>query len=208
MVFSTSKEVCKEFQSRNFYVYSPLSIQSCLTMVYMGAEGSTADSIAHVLEYNQTLNKVDIAYLIKNLMEQGKEDESIEVANTILVDKEWKINNLYEKIIKTYFHSSIESLKHENDEKLVKAINAWVNSNTHGRITEIITKEALFNVEKNDRKKLILLDCIYFKGRWAYQFDKVLTKPRKFWVTKEEFVLVDTMEITVCFHILFIESFM
>lgn len=166
-------------------------------MVYMGAEGATADSIAKVLEYNRTLNKVDIACLIKLLMEQGEEDDSIEVANTILVDSNSKISNLYQKIMKTYFHSSIEPLNHRNDEKLIKFVNKWVSSSTHGRIVDIMTESDLSNALTNEKKKLILLDAIYFKGRWAYQFDKKLTKPRQFWIGKDEFITVDTMEIIV-----------
>lgn len=171
----------------------------------MGAEGATADSIANVLEYNQTLNKVDIACLVKYVMEQGEEDDSIEVANTILVDKDWKISKFYQNLMRNFFHSSIETLNHNPDGNLSTAINEWVSRSTYGRITEI--DQELVNEDKNSRKKLLLLDAIYFKGRWAYEFDKALTKPRKFWVSKEEFVTVETMEITVSCHFLSISPF-
>lgn len=180
-------------------------------MVYMGAEGETTNAIAQVLGYNPTLNKVDIAYLIKMLMEQGEEDDSVEVANRILVDGNIKVSSLYQKIMKTYFHSSIEELSHNNDKKLVENINKWIISTTHGRITEILTETDLFKIDKKDHKKLILLDAIYFKGRWAYQFDKKLTKPRKFWTSKDQFVTVDMMETIVsfvsCLVILYIDFF-
>lgn len=167
-------------------------------MLYMGADGATADSIEKVLEYDQALNKMDTATFVQLMMEQGEEDESIEVANTFLVDSTFKISTFYQKMMKTYFHSSIESLSHKTtDEKLIKLINKWASSSTHGRILEVLTEADLVCAETGQKKKLILVDVIYFKGRWAYQFDKKLTKPGIFWIGKNESVTVDMMEITV-----------
>ncbi|XP_063703791.1 serpin B4-like [Culicoides brevitarsis] len=194
------KEVSKEFKENDFFVYSPLSIQSCLTLLYMGAEGISAKSIAEALAYNQKLSKVDIACLIKHLMEQSEEEDSIEVANAIfLLDPSAKISDFYKKIIQTYFHSSIEPLT-DNEQKLVKAINDWLSKATHKRMKEMLTAQDLVDSAKNERKKMIVLDALYFKGRWAYAFDKALTVKRKFWHTKEAFIEVPTMQITNFFN--------
>uniref|UniRef100_A0A336MFK5 CSON014667 protein n=1 Tax=Culicoides sonorensis TaxID=179676 RepID=A0A336MFK5_CULSO len=194
------KELIKHFKSNDFYAYSPLSIQSCITMLYMGAEGETADSIAEALHYNENFNKIEVASLIKILMENGEEEESIEYANGLLVDSNLKISDFYQKLMKTYFHSNIDKMDGKNDENTVKNVNQWIQGRTHGKIKDIISKMDLVNEEKKERKKFILLDAIYFKGRWAYEFNKTLTKPAKFWYEKDNFVTVDMMEVTNHFN--------
>ncbi len=66
-----------------------------------------------------------------------------------------------------YFDAQLRAINFENSGAL-PAVNDWVNEKTQGKI-ETILDELPHNVV------MILLNAIYFKGIWTYQFDSTLT---------------------------------
>ena len=57
--------------------------------------------------------------------------------------------------------------------KNVNQINKWCDKKTHGKITKILD-------QLDPMTYMIVLNAVYFKGNWAYQFEKELTKNNHF----------------------------
>jgi serine protease inhibitor len=67
-------------------------------------------------------------------------------------------------------------------------INAWVDENTNGKIEEIVDKPI------DPLIVMFLINAIYFKGAWTYQFDEELTKDDWFYTADGSTVSCRMME--------------
>jgi serpin B len=65
-------------------------------------------------------------------------------------------------------------------------INAWVSRKTEGKIDTILDR-------LDPTATLVLLNAVYFKARWAQEFNKALTKDDTFNVTREQKIQVPMM---------------
>jgi serine protease inhibitor len=72
-----------------------------------------------------------------------------------------------------YFQAKTGALDFTSPQS-AKIINDWAEENTHGRIKDIV------QWPMNPLTRIILANAIYFKGRWAHEFDKSATKDRAF----------------------------
>ena len=73
----------------------------------------------------------------------------------------------------TYFDAEVTELDFA-DPAAADVINAWVSARTTGRIDEIVAKPI------NPDFVMFLINAIYFKGAWTYQFDPALTRDDEF----------------------------
>lgn len=170
---------------------SPLSVYLALAMVYNGADGETKDSIAKALEV-EALDLNTFNETCKALIEQlPKEDNKVElnIANSIWYNQ----NNLqplppFVNTIQNNFKASIQPLVFENSSS-VATINKWVNDNTHGKIKSIIN-----SIDPNDL--MYLINAVYFKGTWQYQFNKNSTVNAPFYVRGGSTVSVPFMNVS------------
>ena len=62
-------------------------------------------------------------------------------------------------------------------------VNGWVKERTEGKIEKIIERMS----------DVVLVNAVYFKSRWAVVFDKKLTKPEFFSLTRSRQEMVPTM---------------
>jgi serine protease inhibitor len=61
-----------------------------------------------------------------------------------------------------------------NDASAPAKINAWIEDKTNGLIKNMVDK-------LNDNAVMLLINAIYFKGKWSSQFDKAKTVPMPFY---------------------------
>jgi serine protease inhibitor len=168
--FKLFQEVVKEEKDTNVFI-SPLSVSLALGMTYNGANGSTREAMKNTLELNGlTLQEVNESYqhLIK-LFSELDPDVLFQIANSIWYRQGWTFEEEFIQLNKTYFNSQVKGLDFD-DPHSADVINAWVSENTKGRITSII------NPPIDPSMVMYLIDAIYFKGIWTYQFDKTATR--------------------------------
>jgi serpin B len=65
----------------------------------------------------------------------------------------------------------------------VETVNGWVSKRTEGKIEKILERMS----------DVVLVNAVYFKSRWALVFDKKLTKPEFFSLTRSRQEMVPTM---------------
>ena len=66
---------------------------------------------------------------------------------------------------------------------------------TKDKIKDLIDPESI-----DEDTAMILVNAIYFKGKWKTEFNKTLTKTEKFFVAKDESVDVDMMSQSSNFY--------
>ncbi len=167
--FKLFKSIIGSQTDTNIFI-SPLSISMALGMTLNGANGSTYDSIKKVLELSGVTEK-EINESYKSLVDRLVNMDpkvTFNIANSI-----WYLNtmNFQQEFIntnKTYFNAEVNSLDFSNPSS-VDIINNWVNQNTNGKIDEILERIPCDAV-------MYLINAIYFKADWKYQFDPTLTE--------------------------------
>lgn len=167
--FNLLKKV-NEFEGEKNIFISPLSVSMALGMAINGASGTTYDAMQSMLQFN-SLTKDEINNAYKSLIElltQVDQKVKFQIANSIWYKNNMQFEKEFIDINKKYFDAEIAGLNFE-DPVSVSKINSWVNVNTNGnieKIIEMIPEDAI----------MYLINAIYFKSPWKYEFDKTNTR--------------------------------
>jgi len=163
------KEINKEERDKNIFI-SPLSVSMALGMTYNGANGSTEEAMQGTLELGGLTNQeVNESYksLIELLIELDPKVK-FQIANSIWYRQGYTFEEAFLNQCRTYFNAEVRGLDFSNP-NAPSIINEWVNYNTNGKIKEIVDAPI-------DRLTVMfLINAIYFKGTWKYEFDKSKT---------------------------------
>lgn len=150
------------------YMFSPLSIKMALMMAANGASGKTQ---AEILD---TINVADLEHYnecIRLMIDNYSQSEllKLDVSNSIWINSD----NTQQRFSQDYSKQLSEIFDAEsgivNNSTATKEINGWVNEKTNGKIPTIIT-------EDNKDFWAMLINAVYFKGRWQKEFYKGATK--------------------------------
>ncbi len=169
---------------------SPLSVSMALGMALNGADGDTYEAIRQTLELNG-LSRQEINENYRSLAELLVSIDPkviFENANSLWYRKGYSILSEFIETNKTYFNAEVQALDFSLP-SAVDIINGWVAQKTHNMINEIlddIPPDAL----------LYLINAIYFKALWQYQFDKNYTAEEPFNVTPSREITCPMMKVT------------
>ncbi|HKK47096.1 MAG TPA: serpin family protein [Balneolaceae bacterium] len=157
---------------------SPLSVSMALGMTLNGAADSTKTAMKEVLHLQgmdqQGINE-SYGSLIK-LLSSADPKVEMKLANSIWIRKGFAVQSAFTDTCKKFFKARIESLDF-SDPSAVDRINQWVSNNTQGLIDSIIQGQIPGEVV------MYLINAIYFKGDWQYQFDENKTTRKDFRTT-------------------------
>jgi len=148
---------------------SPLSISYALSMTLNGADGTTRDSMLKALRMNGiTPDEINDSYknLTGALLSVDKR-VLISIANSVWVEKNFTVKKSFTDILTNYYDAESRSFD-INDAAAPDKINVWIEDKTNGLIKEMIDK-------LEDNTVMLLINAIYFKGKWKSQFDKSKT---------------------------------
>ncbi|XP_036891463.1 serpin B8 [Sturnira hondurensis] len=175
------KMLGEEDHSRNVF-FSPLSISSALAMLFMGAEGDTAAQMSQAL----CLNEVeDVHQGFQSLLTEVNRSDTqylLRTANRLFGEKTCDFLPAFKESCQKFYQAELEELAFADDtEECRKCINDWVTQKTEGKISEILGVGMV-----SPLTKLILVNAIYFKGKWKKQFDRKYTRGMPFKVNQEK----------------------
>ena len=158
-------------------VLSPSSLATALAMLQIGARGSTASEIAGVL-HTAGLSARQQAAGWAALTELQADDSGsvLESANSVWQQRGLTLRAAYMSALAQYFRTGVWQVDFAHDlAGATSAINGWVTSHTHGKITK------LFDGGDIDQSTvLVLANAEYFKAAWQYKFDPNLTHDAAF----------------------------
>jgi serine protease inhibitor len=182
------KEIAKDEENENIFV-SPLSVSMALGMTYNGADGETKEAMEKTLELSDlTMEEINESYKnLINLLTQLDPKVQFDIANSI-----WYRNNLtpekkFLDLCSEYFYAQVTGMDFSKSDA-ADIINAWVDENTNGKIKEIVGKPI------DPYTVMFLINAIYFKGAWTYQFDKNVTKDAPFFLEDDSWIICRMME--------------
>ncbi|XP_013795753.1 ovalbumin-like [Apteryx mantelli] len=193
--FDMFKEL-KVYHIKKNIFYSPLSIISALSMVYLGARGNTESQMEKVLHFDEIAGlggtfhskcgkSVNIHILFKELLSDitaPKANYSLHIANRLYAEKTCPILPIYLKCVKKLYRAGLEtiSFKTASDEAR-QLINSWVESQTNGQIQDFLDPGSI-----DLDTALLLVNAIYFKGMWKKAFREEDTQEVLFNMTEQE----------------------
>lgn len=157
-------------------ILSPISITYALGMLNNGAAGETQQQINKVLGFSKTGADGINNFCYKMLQRAGALDEKTKVmiADNIYMNQGYELKPAFKETVKTFYDADAET-RDFFDGKTRDVINQWASDHTEGMIKEVL-KEDEFHPDFVS----YLLNAIYFKGTWLYQFDKNMTQDEEF----------------------------
>jgi serpin B len=167
---------------------SPLSASTALTMLLNGCGGDTYSQLKETLQYPAGMSISDINEAYKSLVSQLlKADPKVKfaLANAIFYRNGFAVKPPFLNTMNDDYKADIAGLDFHLPAALT-TINKWASDNTMGKIPKVLD-------EISAEAVMFIMNALYFKGDWSYQFDKSLTTERPFYLDGGGSVDVNTM---------------
>jgi len=160
------KEIIREEKDSNVFI-SPLSVSMALGMTYNGANGSTQEAMQKTLELSGlTIEEVNESYNSLIELLTGLDPKvQFQIANSIWYRENIPVKEEFVNLCEKYFDALVKGLDF-SEPNAARMINTWVDENTNGKIKQIVDDPI------NPLIVMFLINAIYFKGTWTYEFDK------------------------------------
>ena len=174
--FDIFRLVMQENSDVENVMISPLSISYALSMTLNGAKGATRDSMMKALRY-YNIDIEDINNSYKDLTDKLMEvDERVlmEIANSVWVEERLRVKQAFMDALEEYFDAEAYDFS-VSDPDIVDIINEWIEDHTHGKIKDMIEPPLPQDIA------MLLINAIYFKGKWKYEFDEDNTSDMPFY---------------------------
>ncbi|OGU67475.1 MAG: hypothetical protein A2499_16545 [Stygiobacter sp. RIFOXYC12_FULL_38_8] len=185
--FKLFKQVYNSEPDKNLFV-SPLSISMALGMTMNGADGTTYDGMKSVLSLDSfTRQQANETYQsLMNLLCSVDPKVTMNIANSIWYNKDYTFQTDFIETNKKYFNAVVNAMNFQ-DPATVNVINNWVKTSTKDKIEKIVDQISPETI-------MYLINAVYFKGTWKYQFDANKTKDDIFTTESGKKVAVKMME--------------
>jgi len=193
--FDIFKLILENAEESENVIISPLSISYALSMTLNGADGATRDAMLDALRVSGlTPEEINGPYreLTKALLSVDKR-VIISIANSVWTENNFTVKKSFIDILTEYYNA--ESLPFDIDDPTAPdKINAWIEDKTNGLIKEMVDK-------LSDNAVMLLINAIYFKGKWKMQFDPDDTSEKPFYKPSGTEINVQMMKQTEDFKV-------
>jgi serpin B len=188
--FDIFREILKSAPASKNVIISPLSISYALSMTLNGANSATRDSMIKALRMkNITIGEQNQSYkdLTAALLSVDKR-VLMSIANSVWIENNFVVKKPFTDVLAGFYGAESKSFDIADPNAPAK-MNAWIESKTNGLIKNMIDR-------LEDNTVMLLINAIYFKGKWNIQFDKNETTTRTFTRTDGSNVNAPTMHQT------------
>ncbi|HDZ41614.1 MAG TPA: serpin family protein [Bacteroidetes bacterium] len=175
--FDLFRPIITESKGSENIMISPFSITSALSMTLNGAAGETCEAMKKTLRLeNKTLREINETYL-KLMTEMVPVDERVilEIANSVWIEKKFPVKQTFKSALREYYMAEAREIDINNPDA-VNIVNDWIAEKTHDKITEML--DGL-----DPALTMLLVNAIYFNGKWRYRFDENDTGDEPFYIT-------------------------
>lgn len=139
-------------------LFSPLSLAGVLSHLLLGARDETRTLMEDALSLPRGFSCTH--QTMKDLKEQTQ--ESLEMASNIFYSPDRNVSESFVNQSMEFYEAAPIKLT-EDHEQSINMINEWVAEKTRHRITNLM--------DSMDASQLILLNTVYFLGKWKQPFD-------------------------------------
>lgn len=171
------------------YFLSPLSIGIALGMTLNGAEAETKQGILNTIQFgNLTDAEVNKGYAdLMSLLTGMDRKVNMSLANSVWYRNTLSVKPAFKSIIESNYKGTVQSLDFTSP-AAKNTINDWIEDKTNSKIKDVIQ-------EIDPDLVMFLINAIYFKGDWTYQFDKSKTKDDNFYLEGGAVVATPMMQV-------------
>lgn len=197
--FDVYKHSASRCPSRNLF-FSPLSISTAFAMISEGAKSKTREQIIEGLGFNHTdieegEMRKGFEHLILSLP-KNESELSVDLGNALFLEDKLKLLQPFKDAAKEHFHAEVLTSNFGSPEDAKKQINDYVEKHTNGKIVDLIDS-------LDEETKIVLVNHIFFKGKWKHPFNSLETSPGNFFVNENTTVEVPMMIQTTFFDAVF-----
>ncbi|XP_051006793.1 serine protease inhibitor A3N-like [Acomys russatus] len=189
--FSLYKELVSKNPGKNV-LFSPFSISSALAVLSLGANSNTLEEILEGLKFNITETpEADIHQGFEHLLHMLSRPEDqvqISTGSAMFIEKRLQILAEFKEKARVLYQAEAFMADFQQPQKAKKLINDYVRKQTQGKIKELIS-------DLDDRISMVLVNYIYFKGKWKMPFDPLDTFESDFHLDEKKSVKVPMMKI-------------
>jgi serpin B len=153
---------------------SPLSASTALTMLLNGCQTQTYGQIRDMLGYSGlTLEEINAVYhsLVGQLLSIDPKVK-LALANSVWIRQGFEVKPAYLNAMDSAYDAEIAALDF-NSPSALETINGWASDKTNGKIPKVLDAIDPYAV-------MFLMNALYFKGTWTYQFDPGQTSSMPF----------------------------
>lgn len=158
---------------RDNLVISPASISTALTMTYGGARGGTATVMARGLHLASTPEDATrlAGAAVQTFNDPSRTAYELAVANRLFGDRTYRFDPAFVQRTGDAFGAELQVVDFAGASEAARTtINHWVSERTHERIDELLPAGSV-----TGDTRLVLVNAVYFHGRWAQPFDTQAT---------------------------------
>lgn len=172
-------------------ILSPISVQTAIGLIMMGARGSTEKEIINGLKFSDQ-SCSHIANGFDQFLQPLENNPFLKIVNKVYAMQGFNVKQEFHEIATKQFKSGTQSLDFRNADASASSINKWVEEQTNNLIKDLIPSNSL-----SELTRMVLVNAIYFKGLWEYPFLKKNTDKQPFYTNETNAVPMDTMHIKV-----------
>lgn len=154
---------------------SPTSLYMALAMAYNGADGKTKEEIAEVLHTEldaEGMNRANASLLA--MLDKDSEAITLNVANSMWLNGKFQLREEFATSNQDYFNAELKVMDVAATGTADK-INGWVENATGGKIKDMVAEPL------NPDLVVMLLNALYFKADWQFEFDEKQTAAAPFY---------------------------
>ncbi len=180
--------------------FSPYSISSAFAMVYTGAKTDTQKEMAKILHFPSSDEELDKGWFWLNKFltfypSNASDDIRLRAANSLWVQTNFPVLPLFRERMSKYFSGSFRFVDFKTQIETARAtINAWVKQSTFGKISDILSEDAI-----NNTTRMVLVSALYLKAKWKNPFDIHMTSQQPFFSDEDVIETVSSMSQTAHF---------
>jgi serine protease inhibitor len=171
--FKLFSQIYRQQRDRNLFI-SPTSVAIALSMTYNGAGGETQQAMARTLELTglslEEINPANLA--LKSTLENLDENVKLTIANGLWTKSGSDLNPEFLQNTQQFYQAEVAELDF-SDPSAPTTVNTWVDRQTNGKIPQIVDR-------LSPETQLLLVNAIYFKGKWSQPFETALTQNQPF----------------------------
>jgi serpin B len=160
-------------------VFSPASIELALGMTMAGARGETADEMARVLrvEGRADTHHEASGRILAAWNDPAREAYELRLVNRLFGERSYAFEAPFLELTRETYAAPIEPVDFRgaaDDER--QRINHWVAGQTNDRIDEILPAGSI-----DGTTRLVLVNAVYFLGKWEHAFERHATRDEFFY---------------------------
>ena len=161
-------------------------------MCFAGAKGETAKELKSLLNFENFTDE-EVMSIKRNYIAHLNNlngEIALNTANKIYPLINYQVKPEFVSLLQENFKSEVQELDFARNKESAETINQWVSDKTKDKIKDLIQPDIL-----NEDTRMVLVNAIYFKGKWLNQFDSKQTYKEDFYLANGATQKVDMMRL-------------